>query len=286
MRSAQLKAFTAVAAHGGFSAAARALGQTQPALTHQVRALEAHYGVTLFLRQGRRVAMTPLADELLRVVRRLNAIEEEADALLAHAGGLQRGVLRIGADGPFHVVPVIARLQAEYPGLQLSVTVGNSEEVERRLLQVESDAAILAQSSDDERLYARRLAKHPVVVFVRKRHPWAKAGRVMLRDLHGAPMVLRERGSATRRAFEALCKKRGIVPRAALEIESREAVREAVAAGLGFGVVSQPELGADDRLAAVAIADAAIATEEHAVCLADRRRDRAILAFFAAALAR
>lgn len=284
MRSTQLRAFTAVATHGGFSAAARAIGLTQPALTHQVRALEGHYGVTLFLRQGRRVVTTPLGEELLRLVRRLTTIEDEADALLAAAGGLQRGALRIAADGPFHVVPVITRLQREHPGLLLSVTVGNSQDVERRLLDVQSDVAILAQSSDDERLYARRIAKHPVVAFVHRRHAWARSGRIRLQDLHGERMVARERGSATRQVFDALCKRRGVVPEIALEIESREAVREAVAAGLGFGVVSEPELGSDERVVAVALLDAAVFTEEHAVCLHDRRSDRAIRAFFAAAL--
>src|SRR4051794_16067998 len=129
MNQAQLRAFAAVATHSGFSAAARALEVTQPALTHQVRALEAHYGVTLFLRQGRGVSLTPLAEELLRLVRRMGTLEEEADGLLAAAGGLRAGTLRIAADGPYHVMPVIARLREAHPGLALSVTVGNSEDV-------------------------------------------------------------------------------------------------------------------------------------------------------------
>ncbi|MCC6810633.1 MAG: LysR family transcriptional regulator [Deltaproteobacteria bacterium] len=284
MNFAQLRAFAAVATHGGFSAAARAIGVTQPALTHQVRALEAHYGVTLFLRQGRRVVVTPLAEDLLRLARRLNSVADDADALLAAAGGLQTGALRIAADGPYHVVPVIVRLRATHPGLALTVTVGNSAIAEQRLLDVASDVAILAQSSDDERLYARRIAKHPIVAFVARRHPWAKARRVRPEELHQAPMVMREPGSATRQAFDAWTKRRGVQPKAVLEIESREAVREAVAAGLGFGVVSLPELGADERVTAVEIHEAALFTEEHAVCLADRRKDRAIKAFFEAAI--
>ncbi len=284
MKSAQLRAFSAVATHGGFSAAARVLGLTQPALTHQVRSLEEDYGVTLFLRQGRRTVATPLAEELLRLVRRIGAMEGEARALLSSAGAVEQGVLRIAADGPYHVIPVIARLSAAHPGLALSVTVGNSAEIERRLLDVDSDVAILAQSSDDERLYARRIARDPVVVFVHRDHPWAKADSVRLDAMHGAPMVVRERGSATRRVFEALIKRRHVVPRVVLEIESREAVREAVAAGLGFGVVSLAELGSDDRVVSLALADATAFTEEHAVCLADRRHDRAIRAFFAQAL--
>ncbi len=284
LNASQLRAFTAVATHGGFSAAARVLGVTQPALTHQVRALETKHGVTLFLRQGRRVVVTPLGEELLRVARRINTMEEEAQALLGAAGDLKHGALRIGADGPFHVMPVLARLQQTYPGLTLSVRVGNSEDVERRLLDVQSDVAILAHSSDDERLYARRIARHPVVVFVPKKHAWAKLGRIKLDALSGEPMVVREAGSATRRMFDALMKRRNVTPNIVLEIESREAMREAVAAGFGFGVVSAPELGSDDRLASVEISDGTVFTEEHAVCLHDRRQDKAIKAFFAASL--
>jgi DNA-binding transcriptional LysR family regulator len=211
-------------------------------------------------------------------------MEEEAQALLGAASDLQHGALRIGADGPFHVMPVLARLREAHPALQLSVTVGNSADVERRLLDVQSDVAILAHSSDDERLYARRIARHPVIVFVSKKHAWAKLGRIKLAELAGEPMVVREAGSATRRMFDALTKRRNVTPNVVLEIESREAMREAVAAGFGFGVVSAPELGFDDRLASIEITDGTVFTEEHAVCLHDRRQDKAIRAFFSAAL--
>lgn len=285
MNRAQLRAFHAVATAGGFTAAARALGLTQPALTHQVRALESAYGVTLFLRQGRRVVLSDAGQSLLVLVRRVFALEEEADALLAAEGGLRRGSLRVGADGPYHVVPVLARLAAAHPGLSISVSVGNSRAVEASLLDVRADVAILAQVSDDPRLYARRLGRHEVVLFAARGHPLARKRRIALEDLDGQPMVIRERGSATRRAFEEAAARAGVRPKVVLEIESREAVREAVAAGLGFGVVSAPELGFDERLVLVPIAGASIHTEEHVVCLEERRQARPIRAFFEAARA-
>ena len=98
--------------------------------------------------------------------------------------------------------------------------------------------------------------------------------------LHDEPMVIRERGSTTRQAFELAASAAGVRPKIALEIESREAVREAVAAGLGFGVVSAPEIGSDERLATIQIEGADVFTEEHLVCLEERRRARAIRVFF------
>jgi aminoethylphosphonate catabolism LysR family transcriptional regulator len=282
---AQLRAFFAVATEGGFSAAARAHGLTQPALTHQVRALEAAYGVTLFLRQGRRVVLSDAGRELLVLVRRMFALEDEADALLAAEGGLRRGTLRVGADGPYHVVPILARLLASHPGLELTVTVGNSAVVEKSLLEVRSDVAVLAQVTDDPRLYARPFSRHPVVVFVARGHRFAKRKRVALEELDGEPMVIREQGSATRAAFDQAAARRGVRPKVVLEIESREAVKEAVAAGIGFGVVSAPEVGFDERLVLIALEGAPIETGEDIVCLEERRHARAIRVFFEAAKA-
>ena len=279
MNRAQLRAFHAVAVHGGFSAAARAIGLTQPALTHQVRALESAHGVTLFHRQGHRVILSDAGCALLPLVKRILALEEEADTLLAEAGGLRRGTLRVAADGPYHLIPILSRMKAHHPALELSVTVGNSATVERSLLELACDVAVLAQVTDDARLYALPISRHPVVVFVSRADPLARRRSVALAELHQRPMVIRERGSTTRRVFEEAALRAGVCPRVALEIESREAVREAVAAGMGFGVVSAPEVGYDERVVLLPIGDVEIFTEEQVVCLEERRKSRAIAAF-------
>jgi len=92
-------------------------------------------------------------------------------------------------------------------------------------------------------------------------------------------MVLREPGSVTRRLFEARLAAAGVQPRIVMEIESREAVREAVAAGIGLGVVSEAEFGADGRLAMVPVDDPGLVTREFVVCRADRRRVAVVRAF-------
>ena len=91
-----------------------------------VRALEAYYQVSLFHRRGRRVAPTALGEALAEVSRRLFTLEEEAtDVLLAHRA-LRAGRLRIAADGPYTVVPLVAAFRGRYPGLPVGMTIGNT----------------------------------------------------------------------------------------------------------------------------------------------------------------
>jgi LysR family transcriptional regulator, low CO2-responsive transcriptional regulator len=107
-------------------------------------------------------------------------------------------------------------------------------------------------------------------------HPWARRSRVEIVELQGEPMILRERGSATRRRFEDALAQAGVAPEIVLEIGSRESVREAVAAGLGLGVIQEPELGDDPRIATAAIGGAEITAGEFIICLAERRPSRVL----------
>jgi len=283
MNHGQLRAFHAVARAGSFTGAAALLGVSQPAVTLQVKALEEAYGASLFDRRGRRVAPTELGRALMEVTRRLFSLEEEARELLDAARELDRGHLRVGADAPMHVIALLARFRRRYPGVRVSLSIGNSNEVLRRLLELRSDVAVLAEVPADPRLHAVPAACHRLVAFVPKRHPWARRKGIRLAELDGQPMVLREAGSSTRRTFEAAVAEAGIAPQPAMEIESREAVREAVAAGLGVGVVAEAEFGNDQRLRALPFTDTVLENTEYLVCLQDRRQLRLVQAVLALA---
>lgn len=283
MNHAQLRAFHAVAGEGGFTAAARRLRLTQPAVTLQVRALEQAHGIGLFHRRGRRVTLTDTGRQLYALTRRLFSLEDEAADMLSAAAGLQQGRLDVGADGPYHVIRLLAAFRRSHPGVALSVTIGNSEDVRQGLLDYRTDVAVLAEMADDPLFLKLAIGSYPVVVFVPTDHPWAGRRGLDLVELHSQPMIRRERGSATRKIFEAALDRRGVRPDFVLEIGSREAVHEAVANGMGISVVMAPELGADDRLTPIPIRDADISISEHAVCLAERRETRVVQAFMAIA---
>ncbi|MFQ5784434.1 MAG: LysR substrate-binding domain-containing protein [Alphaproteobacteria bacterium] len=279
MNHAQLRAFHAVATEGSFTKAARALGVSQPAVTIQVKALEEAYGVSLLDRRGHRVSLTDLGGGLVAITRRIFGLEQEAEELLAAARELRSGHLKVGADGPYFVMGLLAAFIGRYPGIRVSVAMGNSRAVLQDLLDYRTDVAVLAHSGDDRRFHAIPYSRQPVVMFVPRDHEWAGRDSIRLGELDGRSMVLREVGSETRQVFEAALDAVGVKPQVVMEIGSREALREAVAAGLGIGVVSRAELGGDDRLRPIEVADVALETCEYVVCLRERRNLRTVQAF-------
>lgn len=271
MNHAQLRAFHAVAREGGFSAAARSLGVSQPTLTVQVRALEDAFRVPLFHRRGRGVFATRAGAELFALTQRYFHVEREMREFLLAEGGLSRGRITIAADGPFHVIPLIGAIRDALPNLEVVVTIGNSAAVVDALLNYEAEFGLLSEYRMDDRLAVLAAMRHPIVLMMPADHPWAGRGAVDIDELRGQPMILREQGSATRRRFEAALAAARVTPRVVLEIGSREAVREAVAAGLGLGVVQESELGEDARIRPARIDGAELQATELVVCLEERR---------------
>lgn len=271
MNHAQLKAFHAVAREGGFTAAANATGISQPNLTVQVRALEEAYNVPLFHRRTRPISLTRAGEELFTMTQRYFSIERETREFLLAEGGLSHGRVAIAADGPFHLMPLIRGIREELPGLEIVVSVGNSAAVVQSLLNYEAEFGLLGEYRMDDRFAVLAAMRHPIVLMMPATHEWAGRQTVSITELQGAPMVLREKGSATRRSFETALAEAGVTPEIVLEIGSREAVREAVATGLGLGVVQEPELGEDTRIAHARIEDADLQATELIVCLEERR---------------
>jgi aminoethylphosphonate catabolism LysR family transcriptional regulator len=279
MNHAQLRAFHAVASEGSFTRAAARLNVTQPTLSAQVKALEQQYGVTLFDRRGRRVQPTDLGAGLLEVTRRLFGLEAEADQMLAAAKGLRRGHLRIGADAPIHVIPALAAFARRYPGIRLSVAIGNSEKLLADLVEHRADVAILAMRPAGPRFHAFPFREDRLIAFVERGHEWSGRSRIRLEELAGRRLALREIGSTTRELFESALQRHGVQRGEALELGSREAVREAVAAGLGIGIVAESEFGDDRRLVPLPFAGSELQTIEYVACLAERRDLRLVAAF-------
>jgi LysR family transcriptional regulator, low CO2-responsive transcriptional regulator len=279
MNHSQLRAFHAVASEGSFTKAAGALHVTQPTLSGQVKSLEETYGVRLFDRRGRRVSPTALGQELLVLTRRLFSLEAETEHLLSAAQGLRKGHLRVGADAPYHVTAALSAFTQRYPGIQISLTVGNSAELAHDLLEHKLDVAVLANITGDSRFFAKPLRHDRLVAFVAKTHPWARRRRIDLADLSEQRLVLREQGSATRQIFETAMARRGLPRGEVLDMNSREAVRETVAAGLGVGVVSAGEFTKDSRLAILELTGGDMAMTEYVVCLAERQDLRLVRSF-------
>jgi LysR family transcriptional regulator, low CO2-responsive transcriptional regulator len=269
---AGLRAFHLVAQAGSFTKAARAGRVSQPTLSAQVRGLEEAHGVRLFDRRGRGVALTPLGQSLYAVTARMFTAEDEALDLLAGARTLGRGHLRVAADSASHVMPLLAELKRRHGGLTFSLRIGNSSDVLAQVLDYAADVAVTALQTSDPRIHSLRLRPDRLVVFVPTGHPLAARSGIPIDALQGADLVIRERGSITREVFESRLAEAGVRPGALVEVQSREAVREAVAAGFGIGIIFESEFGRDPAFAKLDVTGADLAVAEYVVCLEERRR--------------
>ena len=279
MNASQLRSFHAVAQTGSFTAAAKKLHITQPAVTTQVKALENHYDVELFHRSRKGCALTEFGEALFELTLQMQNLDEEAAFLLSSVSGETKGTLRIYADGPFHSIGILTQFHERYPQVSIKLTVGNSARIEKALQSFEADVAVLAELSLEGDVFSLSCGRQPVAVLVPKSHPFARRSFIELKALHQCTMIRREEGSRTQEAFDRVCQQCGVVPEFAFEMGSREALKESVAAGLGIGAVSLPETGNDNRVRAIEIRGAEIETEEHVVCLKIRRDTRLVRAF-------
>ena len=281
MRYTQLRSFHAVAEAESVTAAASQLNVSQPTLTTQIRQLEEEYSIELFVRTGGRLRLTDAGRQLQQITRRMLADEADARHFLTESRELRTGQLRVGAVGPFHATEMLVAFHARYPKIDISVSVGNSNAVLRNLLEFQSDVAVLAFVENDERLWFSQYSQDAIVAFGRRDHPLFAPHRtgIHIAELHEQAMVAREHGSNTRRASDAAMARANVQPRIVMEIGSREAVREAVASGVGFGFVSSAEYIADERIRSLPVVDAKIFNYAHIVCRRDRLQSRLISAF-------
>ena len=279
MRLTQLRSFHAVARAGGFTGGAKLLHISQPTVTTQVRFLEQTYGIELFYRRGHKVTLTPLGEQLYAMTQKIFALESETVHMLKDSGQLKSGHLRVGAVGPFHVTEMLAEFNQRYPGMQVSVRVGNSEAVLETLVSYQTDVAVLAHFTDDPRFHFVPYRRHPVMIFVHRSHRFAGRKSIRIKDLDGEGLILREVGSTTRKALEEALEQAGVAPRVLMEIGSREAIREAVIKGVGIGAVSEIEYIPDPALCMLRVRDADMYTHAHVVCLEERRGARLVKAF-------
>jgi LysR family transcriptional regulator, low CO2-responsive transcriptional regulator len=275
----QIRAFHAVAEHGGFTAASRVLNVGQPTLTIQVKELEESYGVELLIRKSRRVELTEAGAALFEVTRGIMKFCDEAHELLAAHGQSTKGHLRLATVGPFHATEILAAFNRDHPGVQISTLLGNSERTLRHIINFEAEVAILAEVPEDPRVTMIPYRTHRVVVFVNGDHPWFHRKSIKLHELADQRFVLRERGSTTRRAFEAAMQEEGLKITPVFEIESREGVWKAVERGLGISVVADFEFVPHPNLHALEIHGSAIRTQYSIAYHKDRAHSPIIKAF-------
>lgn len=239
----QLEVFLAVLELGSFRKAAERVSLSQPALSHQVKALEQELETSLFERLGRTIALTEAGRILEGYARRMFAARQGAREAIGELRGLERGSLVLGASSTpgIYLVPwLLGRFKAQYPGIDVALRIGNTREIEERVRASQVDLGIVGGHLADARetCIEESVVDH-LVLIVGSRHRWAKRGAIAPSRLTEECLLVREEGSATRRLTERTLDQLRVTTRAGLELGHTEAIKEGVRAGLGVAFVSE-----------------------------------------------
>lgn len=274
----RLRLFAAVVEEGSVTAAAAALGISQPAVTKAVHELERDSGLPLLEHTGRRVRPTAAGDLLSGYARRIFALAGEAEGALAAARGLTRGHLPVGASttvGIYLLPEVLGRYHARHPAITLSLHIANTEEIVGRLRAYRDDLALVEGPVTGDDLTVRPYREDTLVLITAPAHPLARAGATATAaDLAGLPWLLREPGSGTREVAEGALRAAGIAPQVALELGSTEAIKGAVAAGFGASLVSQLTLAQELALGRLARVPTTLDPVVRTLSIVERRAAR------------
>ncbi len=241
----QLRIFVAVAEREHVTRAAEALRLTQSAVSAAIAALEAHYGVTLFDRVGRRIELNEEGRTFLGEARAVLARAAAAELSLAELSGLKRGTLIVQASQTIASYWLPARLVAfrrTYPSIDVKLSVGNTAQVAKAVADGDAELGFVEGRIDDPALEQRVIDRDRLTIVVAPDHPWAAVAQLSSKDLLEGEWVLREAGSGTRSEFEAALAERSIAAgqlNVVLELPSNEAVRAAVEAGAGATAISE-----------------------------------------------
>lgn len=246
----QIRAFLEVARHRSFVRAAEALHLTPPAVTMQIKDLEAGVGLVLFDRQGRQVSLSTAGEYFHVHARRLLSTLKDAEDAMARFKSVETGLLNIGlvSTAKYFVPRMLVRFREEHPGIEVKLQVtGNREQLLKLLHAGEIDLAVMGRPPSEIAARAEAFAAHPLVFVGPPDHPLAGTEQAPLSALEPYPFLVREPGSGTRKALQDLFRERQMVPRIAMEMSSNETIKQAVMAGMGISFLSLHTLGIELR---------------------------------------
>jgi DNA-binding transcriptional LysR family regulator len=262
MENFRLKVFRTVAAEMSFRKAAEALHLSQPAVSQQIRSLEEETGVRLFDRgsgdgHGSQIALTEAGRVLLGYAESAAGTMAEAQRALAALNEDVSGELRLGASTTVaqYVLPrILGSFLRQYPHVHLSVMSGNTERIAEAVAEREVALGIIEGPPMRRDVKTEPMVQDEMVLIAAPGHAWARAGSIAATELTKAPLLMRERGSGSRRVVERALKNAGIPLRSlrvTMELDSTEAIISGVEAELGVGFISRWAVGKPLRLGTI-----------------------------------
>jgi DNA-binding transcriptional LysR family regulator len=274
----QLRALAALQTAGSVTSAANRLNLTQPAVTLQLRNLQALAGLPLIQRTGDGMMLTQAGRDVLVLSTRIEAALLDCEQSLDLIAGRSGGHVSIGAvsTAKYFVPFAIAAFSSRFPKIDVTLTIGNRETIRDALRGYDLDIAIMGRPPAGVDVEMRLLGKHPHIIVAAAGHPLARKRKSVPADLAAETFITRERGSGTRMLMEEFFQKTGLTPKVGMEMDSNETIKQAVIAGLGIAFISQHTVShelEEGRLVALKVTGLPVMRQWHAL----RRVDKILL---------
>ncbi|WP_435628068.1 LysR family transcriptional regulator [Candidatus Ferrigenium straubiae] len=236
----QLQVFEKVASHLNYSRAAEELYLSQPAVSMQIKQLEGNIGLPLFEQMGKKVFLTEAGRELFHYSRNITQQLAEMQTVFDEMKGLEQGRLTLSVVNTANSFAprLLAKFCKQHPHINVILQVANRDAVLKQLADNSTDLAIMGRPPEGLDISAESFMDNPLVVIAAPDHPLARLKRVKLAQLAQETFLSREPGSGTRSAMERVFAEHQIQPRIGMEVETNEAIKQAVQAGMGLGILS------------------------------------------------
>jgi LysR family transcriptional regulator for metE and metH len=274
----QLRALAALSAHGSVTAAAKKLNLTQPAVTLQLRNLQDLAELPLVQRTSDGMLLTRAGQEVLELHERIEAAIAACATSLDMIAGRTGGRVSIGAvsTAKYFVPFAIAAFSRQHPRIDISLSIGNRQEIRQALRGYELDFAIMGRPPPDVEVETHLIGDHPHIIVAPRGHRLAQDFGLAAVDLSHETFLTREQGSGTRMLMEQLFETTELQPTIGMEMSSNETIKQAVIAGLGIAFISAHTVATeleDGRLVALDVAGLPVVRQWFVV----RRRDKVLL---------
>jgi DNA-binding transcriptional LysR family regulator len=238
----QLNVFYEVARAKSFTAAAEKLYLTQPAVTLQIQNMEVYYKIKLFEHAGKQIVLTDAGKVLFDFAEKIFDLSRLAEEAIADFRKLDRGVLKIDAAFTFadYYLPILLEaFYKQYPGITLNIQTGNTSQIIENTLLHRNDIAFVAHRPETDKLVAKEFISDRLVGVVSLDHKFAQRESIVLEELNGELLILREQGSSPRRIIDEVLKTKDVSPQIVMESGSTTVIKRAVEAGMGMAILSQ-----------------------------------------------
>ena len=236
----QLQVLRAVAQHLSFTQAAKELHLSQPAVSMQVKQLEAAVGLPLFEQVGKRLHLTEAGEVMVHYAHSVEAEIDAARQAIDELKGVEGGRLRISVVTTvnYFATRLLSEYCQQFPKVRVSLDVTNRQQVIQHLNDNQTDIVLMGRPPRNLDLVSTPFMENPLVVIAPTTHPLVGATQISLKHIVAEPFIIREPGSGTRMAMERFFRDHHMDPTISAEMGSNEAVKQSVEAGLGLGVVS------------------------------------------------